>query len=65
MHYRELTVIGANGSSPAQNRKALEYIASGAVPVADLITHRMPLERFVDGIAAVTGGTAIKVTIEP
>ena len=37
----------------------------GAVPVADLITHTMPLERFVDGIGAVTGGTAIKVTIEP
>lgn len=65
VHYRELTVVGANGSSPAQNRTALEYIASGAVPVADLITHTMPLERFVDGIGAVTGGTAIKVTIEP
>lgn len=65
VHYRELTVVGANGSSPAQNRKALEYIASGDVPVADLITHRMPLEQFVDGIHAVTGGTAIKVTIEP
>lgn len=65
VHYRELTVVGANGSSPAQNRKALEYIASGAVPVADLITHTMPLERFADGIGAVTGGTAIKVTIEP
>jgi L-iditol 2-dehydrogenase len=65
VHYRELTVVGANGSSPDHNRKALEYIASGAVPVADLITHRMPLEKFVEGVEAVTGGTAIKVTIEP
>jgi L-iditol 2-dehydrogenase len=65
VHYRELTVVGANGSSPAHNRKALEYIASGAVPVADLITDRLPLERFSDGIEAVLGGTAIKVTIEP
>jgi len=65
VHYRELTVVGANGSSPAQNRRALEYIASGDVPVADLITDRMPLERFVDGVEAVMGGHAIKVTIEP
>jgi L-iditol 2-dehydrogenase len=65
VHYRELTVVGANGSSPAHNRQALELIASGAVPVDDLITDRLPLEKFVDGIGAVTGGTAIKVTIEP
>ncbi len=65
VHYRELTVVGANGSSPDHNRKALEYIASGAVPVADLITLRLPLEKFVEGVEAVTGGTAIKVTIEP
>ena len=48
--YRALTVVGANGSSPAHNRRALQYIASGDVPVSDLITHRMPLEQFVDGV---------------
>ena len=65
VHYRELTVVGANGSSPAQNRRALQYIASGEVPVKDLITHRMTLDQFVEGVEAVIGGTAIKVTIEP
>ena len=65
VHYRELTVVGANGSSPAHNRQALELIASGAVPVADLITLRLPLTQVLDGIAAVTRGETIKVTIEP
>ena len=37
VHYRELIIGGANGSSPAQNREALGLIASGAVPVADLV----------------------------
>jgi L-iditol 2-dehydrogenase len=64
VHYREVAIVGANGSSPDHNRQALELIASGAVPVADLITHRLPLERAVEGIHAVTGGEAIKVTIE-
>jgi L-iditol 2-dehydrogenase len=65
VHYRELTLVGANGSSPAQNALALEFIASGRVPVADLISHRLPLEAVLDGIELLARGEAIKVTIEP
>jgi len=64
VHYREVGIVGANGSSPGHNRQALELIASGAVPVADLITHRLPLERAIEGIHMVTRGEAIKVTIQ-
>jgi L-iditol 2-dehydrogenase len=65
VHYRELTVVGANGSSPAHNARALELIAAGAVPVTDLITHRLPLDRVLDGLDLVARGEAIKVTTEP
>jgi L-iditol 2-dehydrogenase len=65
VHYRELTIVGVNGSTPAHNKQALELIASGAVPVADLITHRLPLDQVLDGIEIVARGEAIKVTIEP
>jgi L-iditol 2-dehydrogenase len=65
VHYRELTIVGANGSSPADNREALRLIASGAVPVADLITHRLPLDRVLEAFDIVARGEAIKVTIEP
>ncbi len=65
VHYRELTIVGVNGSSPAHNRAALELIASGAVEVADLITHRLPLDSLFDAIDIVARGDAIKVTIEP
>lgn len=65
VHYKELILAGANGSSPAQNREALKLIASGAVPVADLITHRLPLENVAEAITAVTSGEAIKVVIKP
>ena len=64
VHYREVGIVGANGSSPGHNRQALELIASGAVPVADLITHRLPLERAIEGIHMVTRGEGIKVTVE-
>jgi len=65
VHYRELTIVGVNGSSPAHNKQALALIASGEVPVSDLITHRLPLERVLDAIDIVAKGEAIKVTIEP
>lgn len=65
VHYRELTIVGANGSSPRHNTEALGLIASGAIEAADLITHRLPLEQVLEGIDIVSRGAAIKVTIEP
>lgn len=65
VHYRELILAGANGSSPAQNKEALALIAEGRVPVKDLITHRLPLDDVGDAIEAVTSGAAIKVVIFP
>jgi L-iditol 2-dehydrogenase len=65
VHYRELTIVGANGSSPQHNKQALELISTGAVPVNDLITHRLPLDGVLDAIQIVANGEGIKVTIEP
>jgi L-iditol 2-dehydrogenase len=65
VHYRELTVVGASGSTPAHNRTALNLIASGEVPVDDLITDRLPLEQVTEAIQRVMSGSSIKVVIEP
>jgi L-iditol 2-dehydrogenase len=65
VHYRELTIVGANGSSPDHNARALNLIATGKVEVADLVTHRMPLKDVLQAIDTVARGEAIKVTIEP
>jgi L-iditol 2-dehydrogenase len=65
VHYRELMLMGANGSSPQHNKRALELISNGAVPVADLITHRLPLDRVLDAFQIVADGEGIKVTVEP
>ena len=64
VHYRELTIVGANGSAPVDNQRALQLIASGEVPVRDLITHRVGLDGVLDALEAVRTGAAIKVTIE-
>ena len=65
VHYRQLHIHGANGSSPAHNKKALEYISTGQVPVKDLITRRIPLPDVLDAFDIVARGEAIKVTVEP
>ena len=65
VHYRQLHIHGANGSAPEHNKRALECIATGQVPVKDLITEHVPLERVLDAFAIVEKGEAIKVTVEP
>jgi|SRR5579859_1048425 len=65
IHYRELSVLGAYGSAPRHNREALELIATGRVPVRDLITNRLPLDRVAEAIEIVASGEGIKVVIEP
>jgi L-iditol 2-dehydrogenase len=65
VHYRQLHIHGANGSAPEHNKRALEYISTGQVPVKDLITHRISLENVLDAFSIVKNGEAIKVTVEP
>ena len=65
VHYKELMLMGANGSSPSHNRQALTLIASGKVKVADLITTRVSLDDVQIGIEAVLSGEAIKVVVLP
>lgn len=65
VHYKEVTLFGANGSSPDQNQQALNLISEGKVQVADLITHKVSLENVGAAIAAVLSGEAIKVVVNP
>jgi L-iditol 2-dehydrogenase len=65
IHYRQLHVHGANGSSPDHNKRALEYISTGQVPVKDLITRHVPLADVMGVFDIVANGEAIKVTVEP
>ena len=65
VHYRQLHIHGANGSAPEHNKRALEYIATGQVPVKDLITEHVALDDVLDAFKLVAAGEAIKVTVEP
>ncbi len=44
---------------------ALDLVASGAVDTDALVTHSLPLERFVDALDLMRGGTGLKIQVVP
>lgn len=63
---REVTIRTAYGAAPDDLRTALRLIETGRVAVADLITHRLPLEDITLGFALVEeGDRSVKVIVEP
>jgi L-iditol 2-dehydrogenase len=63
MHYHELTITGAYGSSARQNTQALGLISSGAVPVKDLITLKLPLNRINEALEHASSRRGYKAVI--
>ena len=63
---REVTVRTSYGAAPADLATALGIIASRRVAVADLVTHRIPLDDIERGFALVAGADeSVKVIVEP
>lgn len=65
IHYKELSVVGAHGAMPRHHKMALDMIASGKLDLAPLITHRFPLSRFDEAMAAAEGREGLKVIVMP
>jgi len=65
IHYQALHLIGVTTFAPRHNRQALELIASGRLPVAQLVTHRFPLARFEEGARLALSGGVLKAVFLP
>ena len=61
IYHHELTLTASYSSSPADLRASLELLAAGKVRVAGLISHRLPLEQFHEGVALARTQQALKV----
>ena len=64
IHYNGLHLIGTTTFAPKHNARALELIASGRIDASHLVTHRLPLENFVEGAQLALAGKALKVVFE-
>ena len=56
VYHQELTLLSSYSSTPAEQKEALELLASKRLNLKPLITHRFPLEKLSD---------AVKLTVNP
>lgn len=64
IHYKGLTIIGTTNFAPKHHISALKLIKEGKIPAEKLISHRLPLEKFAEGVELARSGKALKVVFE-
>lgn len=65
MHYKEVSVSGSHGSTPADNRAALDMLSAGTIEISDLISHTFPLDAVVDAFHCAESKTGMHVAVCP
>jgi len=65
LYHRELTVASTYSSTPATLAEAFALLADRRVRVSPLISHRLPLDAFDDGVRLQREGLATKVIYHP
>ncbi len=61
VYQQELSIISTYSSSPQDLRLALDLLTTGLVRVDQLISHRLPLEQFHEGVMLMRERNALKV----
>jgi threonine dehydrogenase-like Zn-dependent dehydrogenase len=65
LYHRELTLTSTYSSTPASLARAFDLLSSGQVRVEPLISCRLPLHEFAEGVRLQRSGEAIKVLFHP
>ncbi len=65
LHYHEQTIVGAYGCSFSHGVQALHSIATGAVAVEDMISHRMDLSNLDEALRIVENRRGMKILLYP
>ncbi|HEV8674820.1 MAG TPA: alcohol dehydrogenase catalytic domain-containing protein [Methylomirabilota bacterium] len=64
LYHRELTLTTTYSSSPADLAEAFELICADTIRVAELCSHRLPLEQLADAARLMERREALKVYVE-
>ena len=65
LYHRELSVFSTYSSTPAALAEAFDLLQNGRVQVTPLISHRLPLTAFEEGVELQKSGRATKVIFHP
>ena len=63
--FKQLRVNGSVGYTAATWTRMLKILASGEVRLGDMISHRLPLEKWAAGFTACEDKSALKVLLDP
>ena len=63
VHYRELFISGASDSTPHHVAMAVDFLDKGQIS-EKIITHRLPIEKFIDGIMLMKEAKCLKILIK-
>jgi L-iditol 2-dehydrogenase len=64
IHYNEIKISGAYGCTAYQNTEAIKLIASGQLPLGELITNRVALDNIEKGFEHTQANKALKSILE-
>ncbi len=65
VHYKQLTLTGTTGSNVRQYRTAINLIASRRLNMEGLISARIPIDRFLEGIERAQTRKEMRIVVEP
>lgn len=63
--FRQIQLCGSVGYTAATWTRSLEILAQGRVRLGDIITHRLPLDRWKEGFELSENRRAVKVVLNP
>ncbi len=63
IHYREVSIIGAFGGTPDTYAQAIRWLAETNLPLADLVTARLPLSQAAEAFMRVERGEGLKTML--
>ena len=61
--FREIDVMGSLGCRPVDYPRAIELVRQGRIKLAEMVTHRFPLERINEAFDTLRGGEAIRSVV--
>lgn len=62
---QEKRLLGAYSGTPEEQARVFALLVSGALRPSQLVTHRLPLERFAEGVSLARQQAALKVLFHP
>lgn len=65
IHYREIKIAGASDSRPEHVVEALKLMSEGKIDADSIITHRMGIEKFMEGLELMQARDTLKILIYP